>query len=140
AFAAQATAAYLGMAAMLTLFAALMLVVARGRYADFLEGMRQRFGHAALLRELAATRGDLLDLIGETSIGFAMFDADRKLTLWSANFAQLAGCPPEALRAGRGFADIAADCAQDDAAGVERRMRDGRWVRVSNRPTERGGL
>src|SRR5690606_17717947 len=121
---------------------------------DFLNSMVKRFQNTALVRELAGTRADLMELIGNSAAGFAMFDRRDRLLLWSANYAELAGCRPHELVTGMSFeevleaapevwrspADVEERLAQYRQAGTtERLLPGGRWVRIADRPTARGG-
>lgn len=151
-FALRLDGMHAAMAAMLLLFLALMLTVARSKYADFLESVAKRLEVAALLRQMAASRAELINLFADTSVAFAMFDAGRRLQLWSANFSELAGCGREALRVGRSLDDVVKNCpsvrasAPDDPdeeargdAFQERQAPGGRWIRSNLRPTAEGG-
>ena len=107
------------------------------------------------LREVATARARVLDAIESISDGFAFFDAEGRLELQNARFAELIGVDDASALIGRTREEIATACpgavpllADDrhDGEADERRSRTVRtgsaWIRVAKRrigPDGRGG-
>ena len=98
------------------------------------------------LREVAGARQRLVDAIESISEGFAFFDATGSLELYNTRFADMLGADPKLLRGmnrgdllysgTNGMALLAPNVEGDDASGWQSRsvqLRDGRWVRTSER-------
>ncbi|WP_046868390.1 adenylate/guanylate cyclase domain-containing protein [Microvirga massiliensis] len=137
-----------------------------GRMAEALRHFREtaREVEEKNLREVAKARQRLVDAIETISEGFALFDADDRLVLCNSRYGELlyAGREVE-LRAGMTFASIVRRAAEGgyimDAEGrvedwiadrirrhqkpgepVLQRRVSGRWIMVSERRTEDGGI
>jgi len=104
-------------------------------------------------RELAE-QNTLLELaLANMSNGITYYDADRRLRLWNARYAELFGLAPGALREGMAFDEVlrlivgeepdqsAAETpmTQHEESTFRRTTRAGRLIEVRHKPVERGG-
>lgn len=141
------------MGLMLALFTGVALLVGRTSYQRFIANVRISLANSDLLNELAATRGELLELIANMPVAFALFDGRDRLLLCSDNLEHfLSGAaaferPPETARGYEQRPDAAREArvkaALADYRGregtFERELADGRWLQATTRRTRRGG-
>jgi two-component system cell cycle sensor histidine kinase PleC len=154
----EATPLHYALAALISLFVIVMLAASRSFYGAFVDNVRTRIANADLLDRLRSARADLLDAIESFTEGFALFDADDRLVLVNARYAELLDTPPERLLPGTPFEQVVS--AEPAAAGrdgnrdwraerirrhreaqgtFEQELANGRWLRSSDYRTSRGG-
>ncbi|UEM02151.1 PAS domain S-box protein [Skermanella rosea] len=118
--------------------------------------------------EEAARRAEqrLREAIDAIPDGFVLFDADDRLVICNERYCTIYGMAPDAFRPGMSFAEIlrlyAEEVRPDEATGhpggidgwirdrmevhenpgtlIERRLDDGRWLRIEERRTRDGGI
>lgn len=133
------------------------------RSAQLLAEIEKKLGETAA--EAATLRDLLVDAVDSVDEGFVLFDADNRLVVCNARYRSAYPMIADLLQPGAAFADIlrvaaarsgALDGSQDEGLSqwiddrlyrhlrssepLECRLADGRWYRISERPTRAGGI
>src|SRR3990167_8839041 len=80
----------------------------------------------------------LIDAIESISDGFVLFDREQRIVLFNSRFKSFWAHSRARINAGTGLA--VEEQRGKDGEHMLYRLRDGRWVQVSERPTREGGL
>lgn len=139
-----------------------MLWASRSVHGTFIEDVKARIEATEALEELRRSRDEWLD-VAQSTDAFALFDADKQLKFWNAEFERLITTGSVSVRAGLSWEELLAgfEPSESESSGLitaqERhdryvrhlphaddpfieRLADGRWIRSVMRPTERGNL
>lgn len=97
---------------------------------------------------VAAAESRLRAALESMNESFVLWDSRQRLILWNRKFREFFAMPDNALKPGMGYGDveqragraIAKAHGEDDMDGFELELKDGRWLRYSERRTADGGL
>jgi len=97
---------------------------------------------------VAAAESRLRAALESMNESFVLWDSRQRLILWNRKFREFFALPEQALKPGIGYGDveglagkaIAKVHGEDETDGYELELRDGRWLRYSERRTADGGL
>jgi len=157
-FARNGDGEYPVMAIMIGLFAVALVYIARNGFVSFLDNTRVRLENARLLDQLSATHARLLDAIESISEGFILYGPDGRVALCNERVKAYWPELVDILVPGTRYEDLAAAAKElvvtpDREDWVRRRngyrdrpdgyfeyeLRDGRWLRFSDRRMSDGG-
>jgi len=157
-FAWNGDSEYPVMAIMIGLFAVALVYIARTGFIGFLDNTRVRLENARLLDQLSATHARLLDAIESISEGFILYGPDGRVALCNERVKAYWPELVDLLVPGTRYEDLAAAAKElvvtpDRGDWVRRRngyrdrpdgyfeteLRDGRWLRFSDRRMSDGG-
>lgn len=97
---------------------------------------------------VAAAESRLRAALESMNESFVLWDSRQRLVLWNRKFREFFALPEDALKPGMSYADVEARAGraiekvhgEDEVAGYELELADGRWLRYSERRTADGGL
>ncbi len=97
---------------------------------------------------VAAAESRLRAALESMNESFVLWDSRQRLILWNRKFREFFALPDDALKPGMSYGDVEGRAGraiekvhgEDEYAGYELELLDGRWLRYSERRTADGGL
>ncbi len=155
-FLSQGNSSGFGLAIMALTFGFAMLGATKSVYRLFLEQIRAHNANSRILEEIGRERQEWLE-ISDTREAFALFDREERLLTWNRSLAPLLSLPESSLHRGMLRHDLLREAAaplsvREGRQSVEdwirtittsrepvtEHLENDRWIRTSNRETERG--